>query len=62
MSTFGWLKFEFCQRLGNSWWDLAVYCEIPNYIQERFKRGFEPQAILDWLESQHHFSELPVLL
>jgi hypothetical protein len=58
----GLLQVEFYQRLGNSWRDLAIRCDIPSYVQDQFERGFEPQAILAWLESQRRLHELPIAL
>jgi formylglycine-generating enzyme required for sulfatase activity len=60
--TPGQLKVEICQRLGDNWSDLAIYCNIPSYEQHRFEHGLEAQAILDWLESQRRLHELPAAL
>jgi hypothetical protein len=47
----GKTKVAVCQRLGNSWQDLADYFDIPANERQGFTRGREPHGVWEWLEA-----------
>ena len=51
-------KFRFCERLGDSWEDLAMVFEIPKLHRARFKHGFECHGIWDWIEERNKMDGL----
>lgn len=55
-------KIYFCRHLGSSWQELAAYCEIPIYDQNRFRQGDEAREIWAWLENRQQLAELPEAL
>lgn len=54
----GPVKFQLCQRLGDSWSDLADYLEIPEYHRRRFTKGRECQDVLEWLRERDRLYSL----
>ncbi|WP_333317464.1 phosphorylase family protein [Microcoleus sp. D3_18a_C4] len=54
----GPVKFQLCQRLGDSWSDLADYLEIPEYHRRRFTKGRECQDVLEWLRERDRLHTL----
>ena len=59
----GKVRLAFCQRLGQDWINLATVLEIPSHDQQRFARGDEARAILEWLEQRERFGKLaPALI
>ncbi|NET43317.1 CHAT domain-containing protein [Okeania sp. SIO2B3] len=55
-------KYRFCQKLGDSYRNLALYFEIPPQDQNRWPAGSECEKILEWLENRSRFDELPEAL
>ncbi|HEY5867389.1 MAG TPA: hypothetical protein VI542_17840 [Candidatus Tectomicrobia bacterium] len=55
-------KLDFCRRLGTDWTDLATYLGIPLYDQARFRPGYEPQGVWEWLETRRCLQDLPAAL
>jgi hypothetical protein len=55
-------KLQFFRQLGDSWQDVATYCNIPSYDQARFERGNEGRAVWTWLENRGCLGELPQAL
>jgi formylglycine-generating enzyme required for sulfatase activity len=55
-------KFLFCQRLGESWRDLALCLNIPANESNRFVKGDEGREILNWLEHHNRLDDLPEAL
>ena len=58
----GRARVAVCQRLGNSWRNLALCLEIPADEQDRFDKGDECRQILRWLELHNRLGELPEAL
>jgi nucleoside phosphorylase len=58
----GKTKFDLCNRLGESWSDLATYLDIPAFNRNRFTKGYECQAILEWLRERNKLDALPYAL
>lgn len=55
-------RLEFCNRLAESWLDLADYLGIRPHEQNRFSRGTEPRAIWNWLADRGQLDGLPAAL
>ena len=55
-------KVAFCQRLGDSWRQLALYFDIPAAERDRFGPGDAGREILDWLERHGRLDALPEAL
>ncbi|WP_130472517.1 hypothetical protein [Candidatus Magnetaquicoccus inordinatus] len=60
----GRTKFQFCQRLHQSWEDLAdvLEPEIPRHERNRFRQGRECEDLWGWLEDRDRLDELPEAL
>ncbi len=58
----GKTQLVFIRRLGASWRDLAMYCEIPAHEQDRFERGDEGHQVWVWLSLRNRLNELPQAL
>ena len=58
----GPVRYKLHIRLGSNWRDLATVLNIPSHEQNRFPKGDEGYAILDWLENQNRLDELPEAL
>jgi tetratricopeptide (TPR) repeat protein len=56
MSKAGPLKYRFCRRLGQSYYDLADYFDIKQ--RDRWEKGRECWNILEWLEERERLNEL----
>lgn len=54
----GRIKLKFCQRLGNSCYDLADFFDIPLYQRKQFLKGREAQGIWEWLQIRDKLDEL----
>jgi len=54
----GKVKIELCQRLVKGWRNLADYFEIPISERSQFERGYECQAIWEWLEERKQLHTL----
>jgi formylglycine-generating enzyme required for sulfatase activity len=54
-------ELDFGKRLDN-WKQLAMYFDIPDDQQKRFKPGDEPYAIWEWLKARNKLAELPEAL
>lgn len=52
-------KIRLCQRLGDEWYDLADYFDIPSDNRRRFPSGRECQAIWEWLRNRSKLDGLP---
>ena len=57
----GAVKYEFTQRLGDSWPDLADLAGISPADRARWRPGYEAGGIWDWLEVRRRLHELPGL-
>jgi hypothetical protein len=58
MSEVGKIKLNFCQKLGDSHKDLALYLEIPINERRSWEAGRESEEILHWLQSREKLQEL----
>jgi hypothetical protein len=56
MSRAGPFKFKFCQKIGQSYLDLADYFDIKE--RNRWEKGRECWGILEWLEERGRVREL----
>ena len=56
------LKYEFCQRLGDSLKNLALYLGIPLKERKTWQPGSECEEILEWLKNRDRLKELPEAL
>lgn len=54
----GPVKIQFCQRLGDSWEELADFFEVASHERARFRQGNEPRDLWQWLEVR---GKLPVV-
>ena len=54
----GKTAIQLCRRLGEDWYDLARYLDIPLDRRKRFESGREGHGILDWLEERDRSHEL----
>ena len=52
-------KLEFCERLGEDWWKVADYFDIPPATQRTFQQGLEGRHLWEWLENRRRLGELP---
>lgn len=55
-------KIRMCQRLGDDWYDVADYYEIPRHKRAQFPQGKECQSIWEWLEQREKLESLPAAL
>jgi hypothetical protein len=53
---------EFCRRLGDSWSELVMVLEMPEYDRKRLTAGHEAAGIWAWLQARGRLDELPVAL
>ncbi|NES00173.1 MAG: hypothetical protein F6J86_41320 [Symploca sp. SIO1B1] len=49
MVKLGTIKVKFCRRLGDDWYDLADFFEIPTAARERWEQGLEPKKLWECL-------------
>jgi WD40 repeat protein len=56
------LKYKFCQRLGDSFKNLASYLGIPVREWNAWQPGSECDEILEWLKNRDRLKELPEAL
>ncbi|QLQ39477.1 hypothetical protein [Micromonospora robiginosa] len=58
----GWVKVQFCRRLGTSWAELADSLDVPPYERSRFAAGSEGRELWEWLQVRHLLPALPPAL
>ncbi|WNM60484.1 nSTAND1 domain-containing NTPase [Candidatus Nitrospira neomarina] len=52
-------KLKFCECLGDDWWKVAAYLDIPSDTQRTFPQGNEPRRIWEWAEVRNQLHQLP---
>lgn len=57
--TLGEVKLAFCRRLGDDWSDLADVLGIQPHDKRRFRPGFEPTGVWEWLQRRRRLTDLP---
>ncbi|MCA9465798.1 MAG: hypothetical protein KC643_10195, partial [Nitrospira sp.] len=55
-------KLEFCERLGEDWWKVAAFLDIPQATQRTFPQGHEGRHLWEWLEDRQQLEQLSAAL
>jgi nucleoside phosphorylase len=58
----GRLKVYVCNRLHDSWDDVADMFDVPAHHKARFRAGNQPRDLWEWLEARNKLYELPAVL
>jgi formylglycine-generating enzyme required for sulfatase activity len=55
-------KLDFCARLGEDWWKVAAFLDIPPETQQTFPQGQEGRVIWEWVENRQRLDQLQAAL